>query len=324
MLDLAAEIITQPTFPDEELEKVRQQTLTGIRESESDTRSVASRALNELIYPESHPLHIRTSGTIESVSSFTSDDLIAYHQRTFGTNVMTVSLAGGVSDLDDLVRRIERAFAGWQPQVPAPLDPFTTEPADSERRDVRLVPGKSQADIAIGYLTIPRSHPEYYALNVANLILGQLGLMGRLGANVRDRQGLAYYAYSSIGSGRATSVWHANAGVDPGNIDRAIDGIREELERLRADGVTESELADAKSYLTGSTPLAIESLGGVVGLLQSIEEHQLGLDYLERYPGIINALTQDQLLAAAREHLDPNRLAIGIARPAPENAAKEV
>ena len=315
VLELAAEIITQPTFPEDEFEKVRQQTLTGIRESDNDTRSMASRALNELIYPEGHPLHIRTGGTVESVSSFTREDLVDYHQRTFGTNVMTVALAGGIRNLDDLVERIERAFAGWNPQVPEPLDPVQTEPASTERRDIRELAGKSQADIAIGYPTIPRSHPDYYALNVANVILGQLGLMGRLGANVRDRQGLAYYAYSSIGSGRVTSVWHANAGVDPGNIERAIDGIREELERLRTNGVTEQELADAKSYLTGSTPLAIESLGGVVGLLESIEEHNLGLDYLERYPGIINALTQDDLLRAAQHHLDPERLAIGIARP---------
>jgi zinc protease len=316
VLALAAEIITQPTFPADELEKVRQQTITGIRERDNDTRSMASRALNELLYPEGHPLRIQTGGTVESVSDISRQDLIDYHARSIGSNVTTIALAGGVRDLDEAVRRIELAFAGWKTTVAQPHEPTPVAPGAAERRDVRVVPGKSQADVAIGYPTIPRSHSDYYALNVANVILGQLGLMGRLGANVRDKQGLAYYAYSRIGSGKASSVWHASAGVDPGNIDRAIDGIRDELRRLRTDGVTVEELADAKSYLTGSTPLAIESLGGVVGLLLSIEQYELGLDYLERYPGIINALTQDQLLAAVQAHLDPDRLAIGVAGPA--------
>jgi zinc protease len=315
VLALAAEIVTQPTFPADELEKVRQQTLTGIRESENDTRTMASRALSELMYPEDHPLRIRTGGTEESVSALSREDLEDYHRRAFGPAVTTIAVAGGVRDLDDVVERIERAFEGWTSQVPKPLDPIAVEAGSGERRDFRGIAGKSQADIAIGIPTIPRSHPDYYALNTANVILGQLGLMGRLGANVRDKQGLAYYAYSRVGSGRAFSVWHASAGVDPGNVDRAIDGIRDELRRLRSEGVTAEELADAKSYLIGSTPLAVESLGGVVGLLLSIEEHGLGLDYLERYPGIIESLTLQQLQDAVRAHLDEGVFAIGIAGP---------
>jgi zinc protease len=320
VLALAAEIITEPTFADDELEKVRQQTITGIRERDNDTRDTASRALRELMFPEGHPGRIRTGGDVESVSAFTRDDLVEYHKRGFGPAVTRIALAGGVRDLDDLVERIERAFAGWSVEVAAPHEPIAVFPGEGERRDVRVVPGKSQADVAIGIPTIPRSHPDYYALNTANVILGQLGLMGRLGANVRDKQGLAYYAYSRVNSGKASSIWNANAGVDPSNIDRAIDGIRDELRRLRTDGVTAEELSDAKSYLTGSTPLAIESLGGVVSLLLSIEEHQLGLDYLERYPEIIEALTAEQLLTAAKTHLDEQVFAIGIAGP-PEKQA---
>lgn len=315
VLSLAADIILDPTFPEVELEKVRQQVLTGIRESDNDTRTVASRMLNELLYPDTHPLRIRTSGTEESVSALTRDDLVAYHRQFLGPAVTTIALAGGVRDLDDAVQRIERAFDGWTVTVPEPREPIAIVAGEGELRQEQSINGKSQADVAIGIPTIPRSHPDYYALNTANVILGQLGLMGRLGANVRDKQGLAYYAYSRIGSGKASSVWHASAGVDPANVDRAIDGIREEVHRLRTEGVTAEELADAKSYLTGSTPLAVESLGGVVGLLMSIEEHQLGLDYLERYPAIINALTLEQLQQAAHLHLDEFVFAIGVAGP---------
>lgn len=315
VLALAAESITQPTFPESELEKVRQQVLTGIRESDNDTRTVASRLLNELLYPDTHPMRIRTSGTEESVAALTRENLVDYHRQFVGPAVTTIALAGGIRDLDDAIRRIESAFAGWATLIPAPIEPVAIAPGDTEQRGFRGIKDKSQADVAIGIPTIPRNHPDYYALNVANVILGQLGLMGRLGANVRDKQGLAYYAYSRIGSGKASSVWHASAGVDPANVDRAIDGIRDELRRLRTDGVTSDELADAKSYLTGSTPLAIESLEGVVGLLLSIEEHELGLDYLERYPDIINILTLEQLQRAAHLHLDEFSFAIGIAGP---------
>jgi zinc protease len=150
---------------------------------------------------------------------------------------------------------------------------------------------------------------------MANVILGQLGLMGRLGANVRDKQGLAYYASSSFNGGTANSTWSARAGVDPGNIQRALDAILSELRRIREEPVTAEELADAKSYLVGSLPLALESLGGVVNLLLAIEQYDLGLDYIERYPDYVQQLTADDLLTSAQTYLDPDRLVIGIAGP---------
>jgi zinc protease len=139
--------------------------------------------------------------------------------------------------------------------------------------------------------------------------------MCRLGANVRDKQGLAYYAYSTIDAGRDASLWSSRAGVDPANIEKAIAGVVEEAERIRAELVTEEELADAKSFSTGVLPLALETNDGVAANLLAIEYFNLGLDYLDRYPAIINALTREQLLAAAQSHLDPARFAIAVAKP---------
>jgi zinc protease len=169
--------------------------------------------------------------------------------------------------------------------------------------------------VAIAYPTLARSDPDYYALETANLILGRLGLMGRLGASVRDEQGLAYYVYSTLDSGREQSLWNARAGVDPKDVERAIDGIRVEVERLQSEPVSEDELSDAKSFLTGILPLALERSDGVVATLLAMEHFDLGIDYLDRYPAIINALTREQLLAAAQIHLDPARLAVAVAGP---------
>jgi zinc protease len=140
--------------------------------------------------------------------------------------------------------------------------------------------------------------------------------MGRLGALVRDQQGLAYYATSQVEPGLEGSLWTARAGVDPTNVERAAESIVAELRRLTDSGVTEAELSDAQSYLTGIMPLALESNDGVAATLLNIEYYGLGLDYLDRYPGIIAGLTVDDLLLAARVHLDPDRLAVGVAKPA--------
>ena len=250
------------------------------------------------------------------MSALTSDDLAAYHKRAFGPNVATIAIVGGVEHLDAAVARIERAFGDWTTKVPAALEVPAVEPPAVTCSKSYVIRGKSQADVAIGYPSLPRSlEKRYFAVNMVNVILGQLGLMGRLGANVRDKQGLAYHASSSFSGGKVNSTWSARAGVDPGNIQRALDGILLELRRIREEPVSTEELADAKSYLIGSLPLALEGLGGVVSLLLAIEHYSLGLDYIERYPGYMQDLTRDDLLSAAQTYLDPDRLVIGVAGP---------
>ncbi|HEV2072799.1 MAG TPA: pitrilysin family protein [Thermomicrobiales bacterium] len=315
VLGIAADIILNPTFPEDELEKVRKQALTGLKEQEQDTGAMAAKALRELMYPEGHPYRIPTSGEIASVEAIGRQDLVDYHAKHLGPTATTIALVGGVADLEAAVASLEQALGSWTNLIPQPHEVASIEPPATTVQEAITVRGRSQADITIGYPTIPRDHPEYYALQVANLILGQLGLMGRLGAHVRDEQGLAYYAYSSLTGGKANSVWGSRAGVDPGNIGRALEGIERELRTIRKEHVSDEELADAKSYLIGSLPLGLESLGGVTDLLLTLERHKLGLDYLDRYPEIISALTKDDLLGAAATHIDPDRLAIGIAGP---------
>jgi zinc protease len=314
MLDLAAEVLRTPVFPADEVEKVRNELLTGIRESEQDTRATADRALRRLLFPEPHPLGRRTAGDLETVPSIPREALLDHHREMFGTDGAAIAIVGGIDSFDHAVRLIESAFGDWTRQPGAlPEPPLPPAPAGGLVR--REIPGKSQADIALGLPTIARSHPDYYALDVANLILGRLGLMGRLGASVRDRQGLAYYASSGIEPGISGSVWAAKAGVDPANIDRARESIVDELRRLTTEPVSAEELEDAQSYQTGILPLALETNDGVASILLTIEHHNLGLDYLDRYPGIIRSLTASDLHRAASSHLDPDLVSVGIAAP---------
>jgi zinc protease len=182
------------------------------------------------------------------------------------------------------------------------------------------MPHKSQVDLALALPAVPRSHPDYYALNMANLILGSLGLMGRLGERVREQQGLAYYVYSRLSARLWAGDWIANAGVDPDHVDRAIESILAEVRRLRDEPVSDAEIEDAKANLIGSLPLRLETNDGVAGFLLNLEYYGLGLDYLERYPGRVQSLTKQDLLAAARRYLDPEQVAVVVAGPVGEAA----
>ena len=179
-----------------------------------------------------------------------------------------------------------------------------------------MVAGKTQSDIIWAVPGLARSDPQYYAAMLGNLVLGQLGLMGRLGENVRDKQGLAYYATSRLDADLSAGPWLVAAGVNPANIDRALGGIHEEIDHLLAEGVTEEERSDAVAYLTGSLAIGLEANSGIAGTLIGIERYGLGLDYVQRYPSIIGAITLDEIKAAVRQHLDTSRYVVGIAGPA--------
>lgn len=315
VLDLVSDMIRHPVFPEDELERVRQQVLTSIREDQDDTGSVAGDAMRELLYPEGHASRLPLDGTVESVEGFTRDDLVEYHRQHIGPGVTTISLVGGIDSIQDAVEQLGKVFGDWTRETPAVHPPEATPMPASFARDDRTLVGKSQANLVIAYPTLPREHEDYYALNVANVILGQLGLMGRLGASVRDEQGLAYHVSSSLSAGIASSLWTARAGVDPDNVDRTIDGVLDEVKRLQSVPVSDQELSNAKTYIVGSLPVSLESLGGVSGLLLTIERFGHGLDYLDRFPAIIESLTADDLQQAARRHLDPEKMVIGTAGP---------
>jgi len=150
---------------------------------------------------------------------------------------------------------------------------------------------------------------------VCNTILGVFGLMGRLGEKVRDEQGLAYYSLSRVDGGPGPGPWSVIAGVNPANIERAIASIRAEIRRICEEPVGEEELADNKAFITGSLPLRLETNEGVAQAILNMERYSLGLDYLQRYAGLINDITIERVQAVARRWLDPDAYALAIAGP---------
>jgi zinc protease len=320
LIDIAASILQRPSLPKAELEKVRGQAITSLRQLEDSTQRKANREFRALCYPAGHPYARSTEGTLDTIPHLQRDHVVAFYERFYSPRSAVITVVGDVK-ADNVVTRLEDAFGGWQaPGDDTPYDiPAAPRPAGAQRVVVPMF-NKTQADLVWGLPGLSRSSPDYYAARVANAILGQVGLMGRLGANVRDRQGLAYYASSSLEADLGAGPWIVYAGVAPDDVDRAVESILVEIARLRDELVTEEELADAQDYITGILPLRLETNDGVAGVLIEMELYGLGLDFLERYPALVRTVTREDVQAVAQKTLDTENYALAIAGPYGEPA----
>jgi len=313
-LAIMGDILLHPTLPRGEVEKVRGEILTGLEEAKNDTHWVADYEFYRAAYPAGHPYHRPSEGTAETVAAISRADLTAFHRAYYRPDAAAISIAGDITPAE-AEAKINKVLGGWRARGPAHPFAIAAVSGASARRKNVFVPGKTQADIVLGFPGVARTSPDFHATNVANMILGVLGLYGRLGDNVREKQGLAYYVYSSVRAGIGAGPWLVKAGVNPANVDKAIEGIEFELKRMSQEPVSASELLEAQDYLTGSLALRLETNDGVAGNLLSMELYNLGLDYLERYDGIIRGLTVDALLAASQKYIDLDHCVVVVAGP---------
>ena len=175
--------------------------------------------------------------------------------------------------------------------------------------------GKSQTDIVVGVLGLTRRSPDYMAASLGNSILGQFGMMGRIGDVVREQSGLAYYASSNLSAGVGPGTWEVSAGVNPANVEKALELIVAEIRLFIEQGVSPEELQDSQDNFVGRLPLTMESNAGVANSLLNIERHELGLDYYRHYEELVRAVTSEMVLETARKYLNPDRLAIATCGP---------
>jgi zinc protease len=254
-------------------------------------------------------------GYEETVSPLTSKDLVEHYETRYSPQGMVLAIVGAVT-AGAALEKVKRALAGWQaPEATPEQNMPPTVALDEQRRDSVLIPGKTQSDIVLSWSGLARQDPDFMKARVANTILGVFGMMGRLGDTVRDQQGLAYYVYSRLQAGLTAGSWSAIAGVDPATVDRAIDGILGEAQRLREEVVGEGELADCKSYLTGSLPLQLETNEGLAATILNIERFDLGYDYLQRYSDLVHAVSAQDVQDMAQKYLHPENYALAVAGP---------
>lgn len=309
LLSTLADCLMHPTFPAEQMERLRAQLLTGLAIRAQDTADMAALEFDAQLFP-GHPYGRPEDGFTQSISAISQPDMVEFHRRYYRPEQMILVIVGAVQPAEaaDLVTRYLGEFQG-SGEVQKPHLSAIQPPKISIRKHIRI-PGKSQADIIMGTLGPKRKAPEYLPALLGNSILGQFGMMGRIGDSVREKAGLAYYASTSLNAWPESGSWEVSAGVNPKNVERAIDLVKEELRRFVNEPVTDAELEDNKSNFIGRLPLMLESNSGVANSLLNLERFDLGLDYLQSYPQRIRAITREDILAAARTYIDPEKLVI--------------
>lgn len=319
LFSLLAGSLREPTFPEDQVERLRSEIMTGLQIRANDTRRMAGLAFRHLLYGD-HPYSTSTDGYPETVTTITRADLAAFYDRYYGPQGMIITVVGGL-DEGAALAKVESAFGDWQKgQAEMPTVADAPRPDGVVRTKVEM-PQKTQSDIVLGLPGPPRRAEDYLEASMANTILGVFGMMGRLGKNVREAQGLAYYAYSRLHGGVGPSPWYVSTGVAPDKVDLAIESIIHEIDRIRSEPLPADELADSQAYRTGSLPVGLETNSGLAGIITDMEYYQLGLDYLQVLPDKFMAMTPESVQAAAAKYLSSDSLAIAVAGP--ETAAEE-
>ena len=315
ILAIMADVVRNPVFPEGEVEKRRSEALTTLRQCEDNPASRAVEGVLELLYTEQHPYGRPSKGIARGVARVLRADMVAFHHRRIRPGALTLAIVGNVA-VPHALDRAAAAFDGWLADPPAGIDlPAVTVPVRRRERFIAM-PGKSQTDIAYAFTTVRRLDPRYIAYWLMNHVLGQFGLGGRLADNIRERQGMAYYAYSTLDPAPVEAPLLIRAGVDPANVERTVAAIDDEVAALAASGPTATEVAESRDYLIGSIPRLLETNQSIAAFLQTCEDYGLGLDFDQRLPALLSAVTLDQVRAAAAEALDPARASIAIAGPA--------
>jgi zinc protease len=314
-LSLLIDVARRPTFPEAELSRRRAESITALRQDEDNPAVRAGEALSALLYGEDHPYGRPSKGTVDSLERIDRASVADFHARNLRPSILSLVIVGDV-DPNRALDRASEEIEGWTgaPASPIVVPPPALPPVRRERRLV--MPGKAQSDIAYGFTTITRLDPRFYAYWMMNNILGQFGLGGRLADNIRERQGMAYYAFSSFEPSFGEAPLVVRAGVDPRNVERALDAIDMEVRLLGERGPTAAEVDETRAYLIGSIPRQLETNYSIASFLQSSEAFGLGLDFDRRLPALIESVTVDDIRAAAFEVLAPQRASVAIAGPA--------
>jgi zinc protease len=307
-LELLAEVVRRPSFPPAEVERLRDERLTDLLQAKADPRRRADEAFVSSIYAASSPYHRPAGGTAATVETLQPELLRASHDRACRPGQAALVVAGDV-DPDDVLRVVEGLFDDWTGTsgTPAPID----DTGAVDRRFVRVVhrPGSVQSELRIGHRGLPRRHADYHVAAVTSAILGGL-FNSRLNMNLREDKGYTYGAGAGFDLRRGRGPFTARAAVNTEVTVPALHEILVELDRIREAPVTGEELRAAKNYLVGVFPLRFETPGPVAGSLAGLFVHDLPDDELDRYRSSIEAVTADDVLRVAREHIRPEAAAV--------------
>lgn len=296
--------LTQPRFDKEPVERIRSQILAGLLRELQDPNAVASREFSRVIFA-GHPYAHAVRGNPETVKAVQVADLRAFVKANFARDRLVLGVVGDITP-EQLAPLLDATF-GTLPAAAAAVRIPDTTPGAAGRLQV-ITRDNPQSVALFGQPGIKRDDPDWYAAYVMNYVLGGGGFASRLTEQVREKRGLAYSVYSYLIPMDHAAVVMGGVATENGRLAESLELIRAEFARMRDHGLTEKELADAKTYLTGSFPLQLDSTAAIAGLLVQMRLDRLGIDYLDKRNGYIEAVTQEQVLTVARRLLSPDTL----------------
>lgn len=309
-LELLAEVLLHPTFPEGEIERLRDERLNDLLQAQADPRRRADESFIGTIYASGSPYHRPAAGTKESVPGLDRDVVRAAYARALDPGRATLVVAGDLGG-QDVVGLVSGLLGGWVRPSDSGAARAIDDTAAGTGRLVRVVhrPGSVQTEFRIGHAGLPRRIPDFHALSVMSAILGGL-FNSRLNMQLREAKGYTYGAGAGFDLRRGAGPFSARAAVNTEVTVPAVLDTIAELERMRSEPVLAAELAAARDFLVGVFPLRFETPGAVVGALSGLAVHGLPLDEIVEYRARIEAVDIEAVHAAARDHLHVDRAAI--------------
>ena len=305
---LLAEVITTPTFPEREVERLREERLSDLLQLRTEPRELADEAFMRFTYAEGSRYALPDGGTEASVAGLARPAVERFWKARYCPHGTTLVVAGDV-DAEAVVALAERTLGAWRGEAPAPV---VVDDRPARRTRAALVVAKTdapQSELRVGHVGLPRRHPDFFPVTVMNAVLGGL-FTSRINLNLREAHAYTYGAHSGFD-------WRRQAG--PFSVDSAVksditaDAVREvlgEIDRIRDVPVAPEELSLATSYLDGVFPIRYETTGAIAAALASRELYGLPDDYFDTYRANVRAVTAAELQRAAREHLHPDALQV--------------
>jgi zinc protease len=303
-LAVLSDILLNPLFAPEEIERKVKELKARLTRLEEDPRQVTRLAFAKKLFGP-HPYAFPSEGSPATLSSLSREDIIHFYQTTYRPNNATILIVGQIT-MDESLQLLQNYFKSWD-QAPIPLQVISPAPVLTGPVIEKIDRPITQANIIWGHLGIARSNPDFYALQVMNYILGGGGFVSRLMDSIRDNLGLTYGITSHFDAREYPGSFQIALETKNQNANQALSEVLKELKRFLEKGVSQTELTEAKAYLTGSFPLRMDTNGKLVRLLSAIELYGLGLDFPERYSQLINQVTAEEVLRVARTYLTPEK-----------------
>jgi zinc protease len=307
-LALLAEVIREPSFPEREVERLRQERLAELLQQQAEPRGLADDMFGKFAYAAGSRYALPDGGSESTVEVLDQAAVRAFYAERYSPGSTTVIIVGDVT-VDQARAMVADAFGSWVGRGVRPVA-VVDRPAATTR--IVHVVGKSdapQSELRVGHVGVPRLHPEYFPIVVMNAILGGL-FSSRINLNLREAHAYTYGAFSSFDWRRAAGPFMVSTAVRSDVTDAAVREILLEIDKLRESGVTDAELTLATSYLDGVFPIRFESTTAIASALASLVSYDLPNDYFDTYRSKIRSVTADRVLEAARTHLRPDELQI--------------